>query len=255
MKRTLQITTATAAFSLGLCLAAPPPAVAQWFGNMGQRMRDAQDQQNQAIQRMRNLDRPQFRTPGTMRGALADGVDDFYVDPMQEDAGGQGAGGQGDGGQGGGGQRNDHPDHHHHHYGFWLGTARPLLSTRPLYVRSPDPVVPAGPPPNFIPQPSPTVPDNAVLINPRQNGGPISYTLNAIRYTMQPGYEQKLPAGRSWTIEFDRGGSFGTARYSLRPGTYAFAVTDRGWDVVRRTNPLTTDSTPPPAPVVAQAAP
>ena len=31
---------------------------------------------------------------------------------------------------------------------------------------------------------------------------------------MAAGYQQKLPGERAWIIEFDRGGSFGTARYS-----------------------------------------
>jgi hypothetical protein len=94
-----------------------------------------------------------------------------------------------------------------------------------------------------------------MLINPTQNAGPVTYILNAIRYTMQPGYEQKLPAGRSWILEFDRGKSFGTARYSLSAGPYAFSVTERGWDVYRQTDPLPSELPSPPAPAVAQATP
>ncbi|MEX0612509.1 MAG: hypothetical protein WD229_10350, partial [Pirellulales bacterium] len=119
---------------------------------------------------------------------------------------------------------------------------------------SPTYVLPANLPANVLPTPSADVPD-VVLLNPKQNVGPVIYTLNAIRYTMQPGFEQKLPAGRSWTVEFDRGGSFGTARYSLTPGTYAFALTERGWDVFRRTDPLPSDAPAPPAPALAQATP
>jgi hypothetical protein len=111
-------------------------------------------------------------------------------------------------------------------------------------------IVSSGPPLNVIPQPGPEDAVDIVLKNPRKNGGPISYTVNKLRYTMQPGYAQTLPGGRRWTLEFDRGGSFGTARYALPPGNYVFTVTDRGWDVALSTEPL-----PPSAPALAQASP
>jgi hypothetical protein len=37
----------------------------------------------------------------------------------------------------------------------------------------------------------------------------------------------------SYIVEFDRGGSFGTAKYELTEGEYEFVVTDRGWDLQR----------------------
>jgi hypothetical protein len=73
---------------------------------------------------------------------------------------------------------------------------------------------------------------------------------------MQPGYEQKLPSSRSWTIEFDRGESFGIARYRLTAGdTYAFAVTDRGWDVFRKANTTAPVPSVTEEPIVAQTSP
>lgn len=143
--------------------------------------------------------------------------------------------------------------HHSNDWGFGFGPAivmrHPVVVTRSRAYGSP-----AAPPANFLPTPSSEA-ASVVLLNPKENNGPVNYALNAIRYTMLPGYEQKLPAGRTWTLEFDRGGSFGRARYTLTPGTYAFAVTERGWDVSRRTDSLTTDPPPPPAPALAQASP
>ena len=90
------------------------------------------------------------------------------------------------------------------------GAGISVIPRRIVVDHSPTYVVPADPPANFLPTPS--ADDTGVmLINPKQNAGPVTYILNAIRYTMQPGYEQKLPAGRSWILEFDRGKSFGTA--------------------------------------------
>jgi hypothetical protein len=36
----------------------------------------------------------------------------------------------------------------------------------------------------------------------------------------------------SLTVEFDRGGNFGSTKKVLRPGQYDFVVTDDGWDLV-----------------------
>lgn len=71
----------------------------------------------------------------------------------------------------------------------------------------------------------------------------IDYTLNGNSYTMRTGQAQRFANDRMWTIEFDRGGDFGTARYSLSPGTFKFKLTDRGWELVRAASSL-----PAPAP-------
>jgi hypothetical protein len=42
-----------------------------------------------------------------------------------------------------------------------------------------------------------------------------------------PTYEQTLDGGQTWTVEFDRGGGAGTARYSLVAGTYKFKQSER----------------------------
>ena len=70
-----------------------------------------------------------------------------------------------------------------------------------------------------------------VLSNPQID--PVAYTLNGKRYDMSPRQSQKLTSKPSWILEFDRGGSFGTARYTLSQGAYKFVATERGWDVVQ----------------------
>ena len=71
----------------------------------------------------------------------------------------------------------------------------------------------------------------------------LNYQLNDNSYTMGPRYQQPLPSGQSWVIAFDRGGSFGQARYTLGEGTYQFANTDHGWDLQKQTFSATLDNT------------
>ena len=74
------------------------------------------------------------------------------------------------------------------------------------------------------------------LSNPKENSVALNYTLNGRSYSIQPGYSQALGAGSVWEIQFDRGGSFGQARYTLSSGTYRFKATDKGWDLYRKSN-------------------
>jgi hypothetical protein len=172
----------------------------------------------------------------------------------------------------GGGPRNDgvirnapgQPPHYHvsrsrnsNDWGFGFRFGPTFVVPRRVVVSpSTTYVTPATPQENFLPTPS-VDPPGVVLLNPTRNSGPVNYTLNDVRCTMAAGYQQKLPGEREWIIEFDRGGSFGTARYSLTPGAYAFAVTERGWEVFRRTDPVAAEAPvpAPAAPEVAQASP
>jgi len=87
-----------------------------------------------------------------------------------------------------------------------------------------------------------------VLLSPAKTGKPstdaallIRYLVDGKPYRMPAGYQQKLAqAGR--IVEFDRGGSFGRARYRLDEGTYFFAVTKKGWDLFRKTFKVTVDN-------------
>jgi hypothetical protein len=73
-----------------------------------------------------------------------------------------------------------------------------------------------------------------VLTNPRENGGPIRYSLNEYSYTINPGESQTVEIDRNWVIRFENGLNR-TVTYSLQEGTYDFTVSPQtGWDVARR---------------------
>jgi hypothetical protein len=84
------------------------------------------------------------------------------------------------------------------------------------------------------------------IVNPASSRANLSYTLNGVAYTIQPGESQDLREDRAWVIEFNRGGSFGQARYGLQTGMYSFSVTDHGWELYR--GPLEQTSGGPPNP-------
>lgn len=75
--------------------------------------------------------------------------------------------------------------------------------------------------------------DGVLLVNPEKSGANIHYTLNGNRYLMEPGMSQRLPEGFPWSIQFDKGGPFGTVTYSLPSGTYFFTPTDSGWELYK----------------------
>jgi hypothetical protein len=84
---------------------------------------------------------------------------------------------------------------------------------------------------------------DTILANAADSGGPVSYAINQQTFTMQPGYTQELPAGRSWQITFDRGGSFGQAQYQLDPGQgYEFRAGNQGWELYKETYQATIDN-------------
>ena len=69
------------------------------------------------------------------------------------------------------------------------------------------------------------------IVSPDDAGAAISYSLNEFDYTIAPGESQLITNDREWVITFDRGGDFGTARYTLAPGLYTFGQTETGWQV------------------------
>ena len=48
------------------------------------------------------------------------------------------------------------------------------------------------------------------------------------------GETKKLAAKGSYTISFDRGGNYGSARYTITEGLYEFTMTDHGWELYRQ---------------------
>jgi hypothetical protein len=88
----------------------------------------------------------------------------------------------------------------------------------------------------------PPPPIRVVMVNPAETGGPITYAVASESYTLEPGYEQEHEVAAGPVIEFDRGGEFGTARYTLQPARYAFAVGEKGWDIATKAYEATLDN-------------
>ena len=82
-----------------------------------------------------------------------------------------------------------------------------------------------------------------LIINPRKHGETIRYLLNGEEYIMRPGTSQRLPTGRPWRIEYDRGANAGVAQYSLSNGTYTWTPTERGWQLFKQNYDVTIDNT------------
>jgi hypothetical protein len=93
------------------------------------------------------------------------------------------------------------------------------------------------------PDPTPAADTRVVLVNPEDSGGPLSYRLSGSHsYTIEPGYSQVLTNKPSWLVEFDRGESFGQAKYNIGPGTYTFTATQKGWELYDTTFTVVVDN-------------
>ncbi|HTU27349.1 MAG TPA: hypothetical protein VMF30_18210 [Pirellulales bacterium] len=75
------------------------------------------------------------------------------------------------------------------------------------------------------------VKSGVLLVNPTGSDANVVYFVNGGRYVMKPGMSQKLPAGANWVVDFDRGGNFGHAAYTLTDGTYYFTPSEHGWNL------------------------
>jgi len=69
------------------------------------------------------------------------------------------------------------------------------------------------------------------VINPPESDSALSFSLGGQTYTLEPGSQKEFRVSQASIIEFDRGGAFGRARYTVGDGTYTFAPTDRGWEL------------------------
>ncbi len=108
--------------------------------------------------------------------------------------------------------------------------------------------VPSSPPPVVR-----TVGGDIKLICPKTLGGGLSYSLNGNVYSIQPGYSQTFKDDRQWVLEFLRGGEGSeSVRYTLKAGTYTFAVGPGGWELHQ---PSSAASNLPAAPLPDSGAP
>ena len=85
-------------------------------------------------------------------------------------------------------------------------------------------VVVSNPAPAIIP---------VAVVNPASTGATLSFSIDGTRYDLAPGARQEMRLAGVPIIQFDRGGSFGLATYSLYEGVYTFRATDKGWELER----------------------
>jgi hypothetical protein len=100
----------------------------------------------------------------------------------------------------------------------------------------------------YVPvQPATNYQGQGVLIrNPAKTETTLSYTIDSQdEHEIMSGETQRLVAKRTYIIDFDRGGDFGHAKYSIYEGWYQFTLTDRGWELFRQQGPLPVDETTP----------
>jgi hypothetical protein len=71
----------------------------------------------------------------------------------------------------------------------------------------------------------------------------VAFLVDGQEVALADGQSHTFYGGGSRTVEYDRGGTFGTGRAVLTEGEYEFVVTGRGWNLVRRgvaTGPIAT---------------
>lgn len=159
-----------------------------------------------------------------------------------------------------------HGHHHHHHHGpywhrpYWdVGWYYPPPPPRVTYIQPERTIVvpqttvvaPAAIPTSSV---ASTIPSTSLASTPsvranslpayrgpgitiqNQNSAGLAVVCvldGQTEIQLRPGETRPLKEKANYVVEFDRGASFGTARYDLSEGTYQFVVTDRGWDLQR----------------------
>ncbi len=93
------------------------------------------------------------------------------------------------------------------------------------------PQVTAGYWPQTTANPVAQVQAPAEVVNPASTGVTLSFTVNSQSFSLASGMKQDLTISPGDAISFDRGGSLGTATYSLNPAIYTFAATSNGWEL------------------------
>lgn len=66
----------------------------------------------------------------------------------------------------------------------------------------------------------------------------VNYTIDGHQFSMLPEYQQPV-ARVKIVVAFDRGGSFGKAKYGIDQGWYKFTLTDKGWELYKHVAKVT----------------
>jgi hypothetical protein len=162
---------------------------------------------------------------------------------------------------------------HHHHGGWWAGYGvgpywgpgwgpgywgpppivyAPPPIIQPVYIQ-PQTIAPA-PPPAISPYSSTSAPganalaadsrpsiagataadDRIVIRNVAGAQLPVSFLVDGQDVDLTDGATRTFVGKSHRTIQYDRGGRFGSAQQDLTGGQYEFRITATGWDLVRR---------------------
>ncbi len=73
-----------------------------------------------------------------------------------------------------------------------------------------------------------------VIRNPSGSGATLSFVVDDRRQMeLSPGESSPLSERHSYSVSYDRGGDFGTARHVLGEGIYEFVIGEKGWELRR----------------------
>ena len=102
------------------------------------------------------------------------------------------------------------------------------------------------PPGNSLPgNPLPSPAWKITIMNPEANQSSVRFVMGGETAELKPGYFVSVEVTQKTLIEFDRGGSFGSARYSLKDGMYRFDVdSSKGWELFKVKQDTATASNP-----------
>jgi hypothetical protein len=112
--------------------------------------------------------------------------------------------------------------------------------TQPAYTAAAPVALPAPPTSRVASTPINSVPlasrADVTIRNPANTGGPVAFIVGEqMDAELASGTTRTWSDRSSLTVEFDRGGNYGSERKILRPGQYDFVVTESGWDLVAAT--------------------
>jgi hypothetical protein len=165
-----------------------------------------------------------------------------------------------------------HGGHHHHHHGHhrggwcldygvgpWWGPAYypppaviyappPVVQERVIYVQPQAPPLPVSPYSNTAPRAtnsltadsSPSLAgstandDRIVIRNAAGVRLPVAFVVDGQDVELADSGTRTFVGKTQRTIQYDRGGRFGSTQQDLTGGQYEFRITSSGWDLVRR---------------------
>ena len=146
-----------------------------------------------------------------------------------------------------------HHGHHHHHCwdDWWCGphygysyVYPPPVRERIVYVQ-PQPDL-ATPRTSSVPKVQlPTEDTRFTIRNGAGHKTPVNFLVDRQEASLSDGETRTWAGPARRSVQFDRGGSYGTAQYDLTAGEYEFIVTAGGWDLVRQDSTASRTATQP----------